>query len=934
MKRILALAVLLTMLLSACAAQADVSDLYIDKNVQSIFTSEDGLLSTSTQAVTQTRDGFIWIGGYGGLVRYDGRSFRTFAYKRITRVSDLAADPDGALWVATSDKGLFRYADNAFTNISGEGEDAVLDVTCMSFAPDGTLYLGTGSGLCAVEDRAMRRLDIPELDGAYIDFIRCCSDGRVFCVTRSGELYAFDGEGARRVAGESDCVIRSICRNDQDGTYRAGTSGRELLVLDGDLNVVETLKLASLSCVNDLQYDDKGTLCLCADNGIAIYVEDSLRTQNLLMNNSVDRMLIDMEGDYWFVSSRQGVLEVSRSQFGDIKRSAGLDDVVVNAIQRIDDTLFIGHDSGLVTLSVSDLKKFISLPLSEVNDTRVRALLADSRKDLWIGTMKKGLMRYTKEGRLQSFTTETAPALRSDNVRVITETDNGVLIGTDVGAYLVEDGEVRSVADDPKALGFRILSAVKYGDTCCLGSDGNGLYLVRDGEIARHITTEDGLSSNVIMKEYRSDAFGGLWLVTGNNLDFLSDDGSITSIANFPSTNNLDLVLMENGDAWVLTGSGIYRTTEDSLLHDAEPRYVSFRHADGMPYEVTPNSYQCLTDGTLYVCGSGGVFSLQTDFAQAEAANYPLVVDSVMADGNPIYIRPGEPCEIDAAVKRVDINAYALTYRAENPQVFYRLEGFDDQDTVVRLRELSGITYTNLNGGSYTFRFGVMDHRTGEVLREIALPIVKRHPWYQLPAVKLAGVVLGLAALMLATVLIVRRRSRRIERTLQAEYERKERHHLKKIAYEDYLTGLYNRNYLDVWNSRQPDAGDYPISFVSIDMNDLKRVNDRHGHKNGDQLLCEMADLLKRHFDGEAFAVLRIGGDEFLILARGVDGDAMRARLEAMAEEGRGISVNGIPVTFAYGICTQREGEFSFDEGLRRSDLEMLEDKNRFHGRQ
>ena len=73
------------------------ADLYIDGEIQRIFTSEDGLLSTSTQAVAQTREGFIWIGGYGGLVRYDGRGFKTFAYKRITRVSALAEKTEAAL---------------------------------------------------------------------------------------------------------------------------------------------------------------------------------------------------------------------------------------------------------------------------------------------------------------------------------------------------------------------------------------------------------------------------------------------------------------------------------------------------------------------------------------------------------------------------------------------------------------------------------------------------------------------------------------------------------------------------------------------------------------------------------------------------------------------------------------------------------------------
>ena len=93
MKRVLILAVLVAALWLGAGALAEEKDLYIDGNVQRIFTSEDGLLSTSPQAVAQTSEGFIWIGGYGGLVRYDGRKCEIPAgtYKRISRVSDLAA---------------------------------------------------------------------------------------------------------------------------------------------------------------------------------------------------------------------------------------------------------------------------------------------------------------------------------------------------------------------------------------------------------------------------------------------------------------------------------------------------------------------------------------------------------------------------------------------------------------------------------------------------------------------------------------------------------------------------------------------------------------------------------------------------------------------------------------------------------------------------
>ena len=739
MRKLVAPLLALLILMAFVGALADEKDLYIDGNAQKIFTSVDGLLSTSTQAVAQTSEGFIWIGGYGGLVRYDGKRFESIAYKKITRVCDMAAGEDGVLWVATSDKGLFRCFENEFQLIQTEDGDSAMGVPCLVSSPNGTLYLGTDAGLCTVEGNVIRRMDVPGLENERINRLLCPEEGVLLCVTQSGSLYRYDGQDLIKADTEGDYTLRSACWNPADGTYLAGTSGSEVLVFDAQMRQVGLLAMEGISSINDLRCDESGALWLCTDNGIAIYVHDRLRMQNLLMNNSVDRMMVDSEGDYWFVSSRQGVLEVSRSRFGDVSKSAGLDSMVVNAIQCIGDTMYIGHDAGMVTLNIDTFQKTEVEPLAALNNVRVRALLADDAGDLWIGTMRNGLMRYTPGGDVVHYTSRTHPVMRSNNVRSIIPTDDGMLISTDRGAYLISGDEVQNVSNDPDALDFRILCAARFGDTVYLGSDGNGLYLFQDGEIVRHITTDDGLSSNVIMKEYWSDACEGVWLVTGNDIDFLDKDGKITSIANFPSTNNLDLLVMENGDAWVLTGSGIYQTTEESLLRDDEPKYLLFRHMDGVPYEITPNSYQCMTDEMLYVCGSGGVFSLQTDFTSSETGEYQLAIDSVMADGQPVYIRPGEPCEIDANVKRIDINAYVLTYQTGKPFVTYWLEGFDDRRTVAQLNNIGDISYTNLNGGSYTFHYGVVDYRTDEVIQEITIPIVKRYAWYERSEVRLAA---------------------------------------------------------------------------------------------------------------------------------------------------------------------------------------------------
>ena len=91
---------------------------------------------------------------------------------------------------------------------------------------------------------------------------------------------------------------------------------------------------------------------------------------------------------------------------------------------------------------------------------------------------------------------------------------------------------------------------------------------------------------------------------------------------------------------------------------------------------------------------------------------------------------------------------------------------------------------------------------------------------------------------------------------------------LKETACRDSLTGTYNRGFLeDAINlqlKRSLENG-RPLSFLFLDVDRFKQLNDTHGHQQGDQTLCEVADVLKTSVRPSDF-VIRYGGDEFLVI--------------------------------------------------------------------
>src|SRR5262245_21535739 len=120
------------------------------------WTTETGLPQNSVTSLVQTRDGYLWIATFGGLVRFDGVRFTVLDAEpgsglRSVRINALVEDRAGALWIATEHGGLTRYANGSFTTyLTGDG----LPANSVRFLYEdrrGTLWASTVRGLVRVD---------------------------------------------------------------------------------------------------------------------------------------------------------------------------------------------------------------------------------------------------------------------------------------------------------------------------------------------------------------------------------------------------------------------------------------------------------------------------------------------------------------------------------------------------------------------------------------------------------------------------------------------------------------------------------------------------------------------------------------------------------------------------------------------------------------
>ncbi|MES2296251.1 MAG: diguanylate cyclase [Pseudomonadota bacterium] len=161
-----------------------------------------------------------------------------------------------------------------------------------------------------------------------------------------------------------------------------------------------------------------------------------------------------------------------------------------------------------------------------------------------------------------------------------------------------------------------------------------------------------------------------------------------------------------------------------------------------------------------------------------------------------------------------------------------------------------------------------------------------------------------------------------------AELEEKNRA-LQTLSITDRLTGLFNRLRLDQVLEHEAArcerlGGDFALILLDIDK--FKSVNDTHGHQVGDQVLMAMAQVLRR-CTRELDIVGRWGGEEFLVVASGTDGEGARALAEKLREA---VAEHDFPVvgskSASFGVAAFRAGD-SIEGMMARADAALYRAK-------
>ncbi len=755
-----------------------------------LYNNPNGLPTSEANAIAETDEGFIWIGSYAGLIRHDGNNFeRVDSSTGISSVMCLYVDSRGRLWIGTNDAGVFVMERGELQKWDESNGLSTVNVRAIAEDRDGNIFVATTAGISIIDTALhIRDLEDPRLAGVYIRDIRLSEDGVLYGITQIGDIFTIEHAEVSGFLNCEDCRIKGVIGIFPDpkrpGSLYLGTENS--LVYHGDFatnfETMDTQDIAPLSYVERFEYID-GQLWICAGNGIGNLDETGFhKLENVPMNNSVGHVMTDYEGNLWFTSTRQGVMKVVPNQFTDVFDRCGLSPAVVNATCMCGSRLFVAADNGLTV--IEDGRVLDSIPLTKaetasgeameatdlialLDGVRIRSIIRDSQGRLWIATWRKyGLLRYD-QGELLAFT--PADGLFSDRVRVVCECEDGSILVANTGGVSIirDDRVVGGYGEEAGIVNTEILTVAEgYNHDLILGSDGGGIYVIGENG-TRHLGLKEGMSSGVILRIKRDASRKLFWIVTSNSLSFMTPDYEVTTVRNFPYSNNYDLYQNSRGEMWVLASNGLYVLSENDLLANGSIEPVHYSIDNGLPYIATANSYSELTpEGELYIACSYGVAKVNIETPFEDVNDLKIAVPFIDADDRRIYPDENGSFTIPADTHKLTISSFVYNYSLMNPQVSYCLEGFDNTAMTVMRSELGPVDYTNLRGGTYRFVVQVKDSM-GHGNKELTVEIVKEKAFYEEPWFLASA---GLALLAVTAVLIrvyIRRRVQKLERRNQ-----------------------------------------------------------------------------------------------------------------------------------------------------------------------
>ena len=525
------------------------------------WTVADGLPVNGITHVVQSRDGYLWLGTWDGLVRFDGVRFTSFNTGNTealpgNRIVDLKTGSGNDLWLLTDQRQLVRYSAGEFTwygTSHGVRESSALFVYTDS---RGDTWLATDSGLSRLDGKKFVAVAPDRIRGVATALLRA-SRGDLWAAILGDGVYRIGAAGVVRLELEdapASTHIRSLFA-DRDGVIWAGTDRGAYRSSGGGFAPARQNDGSALSnVVWQITANPAGdSVWLSGSRGLYTAVEGQLRTMRAtqarsfpppvyfdatgsawyadhdllyrnnelvfkvqhpqgtpVTNSAIRNFVLDREGSVW-IAADNGLHRLKPSVFTAVSSAEGLPSPRVSVVTgNREDAVWVGTQGGGLGRITGD--RVTAFRATEGFPSYIESLMQDSESHLWIGS-GSGILRCRlpvmecgpPPGGAHAFLTGT---------RVLYQDRSAdVWAGTLAGLFRLQRGEwIRVIGPDVLGSAFPRVIIEDRAGAIWIGTSGKGVFVYGNGRLSR-ITTADGLPGDNI-RALHEDARGRIWVGT------------------------------------------------------------------------------------------------------------------------------------------------------------------------------------------------------------------------------------------------------------------------------------------------------------------------------------------------------------------------------------------------------------------------------------
>ncbi len=736
----------------AVPLQADVM-----KYVSTDWGLKEGLPQSSVNNIIQSRDGYIWLATFGGLVRFNGVSFTTFNRSntkglRSDRMLTLYEDKSGAIWCSTED-GFSKFYNGSFKTY--QIVDSIFSYAPLMIAEDarGTLWITANAKVYRFDhdsfvlvpvqsDSALARSAIQNPNGIWL--------------AHNSKLVRTIGDSIVLVKDFSHVVQHNFEYVIEDpkvsGQVWIATSGSGVLRYDvhtGHMRQYMQAQGLPSQYLKRLYIDRSNNLMTIGFNGISIFNGERfvpLRTVHGSYDREYNEVAQDVEGNYWVGSPSRGLRRMRSAVITTIGAEDGLLEGKMLSLVRLQNGTFLfGTNCGGIYEYKNKKAVFSSINSSLIN-LCVWSIFEDSKKQLWIGS--RMLMRFDSL-RGKGVVLDSAQGFNGLDIFSITEDSKGnVWIGCLNGLYIFDGRRFRQYT---KANGLvqndvRSLYEDRNG-TMWIGTS-NGLHNYANGKLSFVPITLNGDTASqplsLYVRSIYEDRDGIHWFGTYGGGILRLKDGKFSAITtqNGLADNIVSHIYeCEQGYFWMGSNRGIVRVKKADLNAVADGKMnelhsYMYDTEDGLISPETNGGFQpsIATDeeGNIYFPTVAGVAVVAAPKVQENKVVPQVTIEKVLHRNSNL----GKLSEITLTYDSADVEIhYASLSYVDPTKIHYRfmIDGVDAHWNDVGDRTTA--YYTNIPPGEWTFRViasnndGVWNE-TGDSMKITVTPPFWRTWWF------------------------------------------------------------------------------------------------------------------------------------------------------------------------------------------------------------